>query len=77
MVAPSIPISSADSVADIETYVSAAVSCDPTLLRMMNVLRFAHARGVDPDKFARLLRLAIESAYMSGIQCGLNAKVKL
>lgn len=65
-----IPIGA--DLAELEAHVSAAVACDPILLRMMQTLRDGQADGMDASKFGRLLRLAIESAYLSGIQAGLR-----
>lgn len=60
------------SLGEIEVGVAAAVACDPVLLRMMQTLRDGHEAGMDASKFGRLLRLAIESAYLSGIQAGMR-----
>lgn len=70
MTAPGINLGA--TLAEIESGVSAAVACDPILLRMMQTLRDGQADGMDASKFGRLLRLAIESAYLSGVQCGLR-----
>lgn len=66
------PISADMSLDQLEAAVSAAVACDPILLRMMQTLRDGHEAGMDASKFGRLLRLAIESAYLSGIQAGMR-----